>query len=151
MMTGMANIERKASAHWAGDLRGGKGEISSASGVLKDTPYSFHTRFEDGAGTNPEELVAAAHAGCFTMAFSNVLASHGHAPRDLRTEATCVMGPKEGGGFRLTDMRLVVRGSADGLDQEGFQRLAEEAERGCPISGALRGNLQISVQATLEG
>ena len=148
-MTGMASIKRRASAHWAGDLRSGKGEMSTASGVLQDASYSFHTRFEDGQGTNPEELVAAAHAGCFTMAFSNVLKSHGHEPRDLRTEATCVMNQVPG-GFKLAEMQLVVRGSADGLDQQGFQRLAEEAEQGCPISNALRGNLQISVQATLE-
>ncbi|WP_110887583.1 OsmC family protein [Deinococcus yavapaiensis] len=145
----MANIKRKANAHWTGDLRSGRGELSTPSGVLKDTAYSYHTRFEDGQGTNPEELVAAAHAGCFTMAFSNVLKSHGHEPRDLHTEATCVMNQVPG-GFKLAEMQLVVRGSADGLDQEGFQRLAEEAEQGCPISGALRNNLAISVQATLE-
>ena len=143
-------IERKASAVWTGTLREGSGTISSTSGVFTDTPYSFQTRFENEPGTNPEELIAAAHAGCFTMAFSGVLQKAGHEPRQLRTQATVSMAPKDGGGFRISAVHLQVRGSADGLDQAEFQRLAEQAEQGCPVSGALRGNLDITVEATLE-
>lgn len=150
-MEAMATISRKASARWTGNLREGSGVISTQSGTLQEAQYSFKTRFEQGVGTNPEELVAAAHAGCFTMAFSNVLAGAGHAPRVLSTEAECRMESKPEGGFRLATMVLRVRGSADGLDQARFQELAEQAEQGCPISGALRGNLEIQVEATLEG
>ena len=145
----MANIERKADARWNGDLRSGSGTISSASGVLQETPYSFRTRFENERGTNPEELIAAAHAACFTMAFSNVLSQAGHAPRTLATQATLGMDAA-GGGFKIASMQLRVRGSAEGLDQAQFQQLAEQAEQGCPVSNALRGNLSISVEATLE-
>ncbi|ADV66324.1 OsmC family protein [Deinococcus maricopensis] len=144
----MANIHRKANAQWTGDLKSGSGTITTPSGVLQAAPYSFRTRFEDQPGTNPEELIAAAHAGCFTMAFSNVLKTAGYEPRDLATEAT--LGMSMDGGPKLTTMHLVVRGKADGLDQTQFQALAEQAEQGCPVSGALRGNLQITVEATLE-
>ncbi|AFZ69169.1 OsmC family protein [Deinococcus peraridilitoris] len=145
----MANIERKANAQWNGDLKSGNGTISSLSGVLSDTPYSFRTRFENQPGTNPEELIAAAHAACFTMAFSNVLQQAGHAPRTLATDATLGMDAS-GGGFKIATMHLVVRGSAEGLDQQQFQQLAEKAEQGCPVSGALRGNLDITVEAIYE-
>ena len=145
----MANIQRKANAEWTGDLRSGSGTISAPSGVLQGTPYSFRTRFGDQPGTNPEELIAAAHAGCFTMAFSNVLKEAGFEPQSLATEATLTMDAS-GGGFKIASVVLNVRGSADGLDEAKFQELAEKAEQGCPVSGALRGNLDISVQATLE-
>ena len=142
-------IDRKASARWTGDLRGGSGTISSESGVLQEQPYSFRTRFENAPGTNPEELLAASHAGCFTMAFSNVLQGAGHTPKVLSTEATCHMDP-EGGGFKVTEMHLRVRGNAEGLDQAQFQKLAEQAEQSCPISGVMRGNVKVSVEATYE-
>lgn len=142
-------IERTANARWTGDLRSGAGTISSKSGVLQETPYSFKTRFEGESGTNPEELIAAAHAGCFTMAFSNVLQQAGHAPKVLATEAVVRMD-QQGGGFKITGVTLRVRGHAEGLDQAQFQQLAEQAEQGCPVSGALRGNLEISVEAIYE-
>ena len=145
----MANIQRKANAEWSGDLRSGKGTITAPSGVLQNTPYSFHTRFENEPGTNPEELIAAAHAACFTMAFSNVLAGAGHVAQSLATEATLGMD-SSGGGFRIATMMLRVRGRVDGIDQAQFQEFAAQAEQGCPVSGALRGNLQINVEATLE-
>jgi len=143
-------IERKANARWNGNLKQGNGTLSVPSTVLTDTPYSFRMRFEDQPGTNPEELIAAAHAGCFTMNFSGVLERNGTTPEQLETEATCVMTPKEGGGMRISAMRLQVRGRVSGLDQQKFQELAEEAERTCPVSGALHGNMDISVEATLE-
>jgi osmotically inducible protein OsmC len=144
----MANIQRKANAQWSGDLKSGNGTMTTPSGVMQGTPYSFRTRFEDQPGTNPEELIAAAHAGCFTMAFSNVLKNAGYEPRELATEAT--LGMSMEGGPKISTMHLVVRGRADGLDQAKFQELAEQAEAGCPVSGALRGNLNITVEATLE-
>ncbi|WP_027481020.1 OsmC family protein [Deinococcus pimensis] len=146
----MANIQRKANAQWSGDLRSGSGTMSAPSGVFRDTPYSFRTRFENQPGTNPEELIAAAHAGCFTMAFSNVLASAGHTAESLQTEATLEMDAS-GGGFRIGSIVLRTRGRVPGVDQSQFQQFAEQAEQGCPVSGALRGNVNIKVEATLEG
>ncbi len=145
----MSTIERKAKAQWTGDLRAGNGTLTSPSGVLSETPYSFRTRFESAPGTNPEELIAAAHAGCFTMAFSGVLTQAGHAPRNLATEATLGMDSVPG-GFKIVSMHLEVRGSVDGLDQAQFEEMARVAEQGCPVSNVLRGNLNITVQATLE-
>lgn len=145
----MAAIERKANAQWNGDLRNGTGTLGTPSGVLKETPYSFRTRFESAPGTNPEELIAAAHAGCFTMAFSNVLGLAGHAPRQLATEATLGMESVPG-GFKIATMHLNVRGSVDGLDQAQFEEMAHQAEQGCPVSNLLRGNITITVQAILE-
>ncbi len=142
-------IDRTASARWTGDLRKGSGIVSTESGALQEQPYSFRTRFENEPGTNPEELLAASHAGCFTMAFSGVLQSAGHTPKVLATEATCHMDQVDG-GFKVTEMHLKVRGSAEGLDQQQFQQLAEQAEQGCPISNVLRGNVKVSVEATYE-
>ena len=145
----MATIERKADAQWSGDIRSGNGTLTSPSGILKETPYSFRTRFEGAPGTNPEELIAAAHAGCFTMAFSGVLTQAGHAPRNLATEATLGMDSVPG-GFKIATMVLKVRGSVDGINQAQFEEMAHQAEQGCPVSNVLRGNITISVQATLE-
>ncbi len=145
----MANIKRNADAQWEGDLRSGSGRMSTPSGVLTNTAYSFRTRFEDEPGTNPEELIAAAHAGCFTMALSNVLGQAGHAPRSLATHATLEMDAS-GGGFKIGSIVLQVQGQVDGIDQAQFQTYAEQAEQGCPVSGALRGNVRISVEATLN-
>ena len=144
----MANITRTADAQWTGDLRSGSGHLSAPSGVLKDTAYSFRTRFENEPGTNPEELIVAAHAGCFTMALSNVLGQAGHVASNLSTHATLEMDAS-GGGFKIGSIVLQVQGQVDGIDAAQFQQYAEQAEQGCPVSGALRGNVRISVEATL--
>ncbi|MEW6421066.1 MAG: OsmC family protein [Deinococcota bacterium] len=145
----MADIARKASAQWTGDLRSGQGSVSTESGVLKDAQYSFKTRFENGAGTNPEELLAAAHAGCFTMQLSALLAAGGHPPQDLRTEATCEM-VREGQGFKVSTMRLVVRGKVSDIDQAEFERYVQQAAQMCPLSRVMQGNVEITHEAVLE-
>jgi osmotically inducible protein OsmC len=145
----MAQLERRAGAVWEGDLRGGKGRISSESGVLEDVGYSFFTRFENESGTNPEELIAAAHAACYSMAFANTLAEKGYEPQSIETQATCTIASQEGGGFAITQMLLKVRGRVPGIDQELFERIAEEADGGCPVSNLLREGLKIKLEATL--
>jgi osmotically inducible protein OsmC len=145
----MADIQRTAEAMWKGDLRSGKGRIASSSGVLKDTPYSFATRFEDAPGTNPEELIAAAHAACYSMAFAHTLSSKGYQPERIETRAICSLSPQEEGGFKITKMRLETRGQVPGMDEGTFRQVAEEAERGCPVSNLLRSGLEIELDATL--
>ncbi|MCS7222744.1 MAG: OsmC family protein [Anaerolineae bacterium] len=144
----MADIRRTAEAVWYGDLRGGNGKISSASGVLKDVPYSFATRFENSPGTNPEELIAAAHAACYSMAFAHTLSGKGYKPESIETRAICHLTPQPTGGFRITKMRLETRGRVPGLDEATFQQIALEAEKGCPVSNALR-SIEIEVDAKL--
>ncbi len=137
----MAEIRRTAEAFWQGDLRNGKGNLSTASGVLHDTAYSFSTRFEDTPGTNPEELIAAAHAGCFSMAFSGVLGRNNFTPDSLHTTATLIM-ERVDSGWSITRMRLEVEGRVPNIDGATFSRLASEAEQGCPISRLLRPGLK---------
>jgi osmotically inducible protein OsmC len=146
----MADIQRRAEGTWNGDLMKGNGTINSASGVLRDTPYSFRTRFEQEPGTNPEELIAAAHAGCYSMAFAHTLSSKGHQPERIHTRAVCSLSPKQGGGFEITRMRLETTGRVPGLDAATFQQIADEAEKACPVSNVLRNGLQIELHATLE-
>lgn len=144
-------LRRSAHAVWNGDLRGGNGTITAPSGIFTDVPYKFSTRFENSPGTNPEELIAAAHAACYSMAFSNVLAKKGYQPRNIHTQATAIFSPKEGGGYRLSRMILEVDGEVAGLDQNAFQREAEEGERACPVSNLLRPGLDaIEVHAKLK-
>ncbi len=145
----MAELKRTAEAVWKGDLRGGDGRITSESGALEDVGYSFSTRFENEPGTNPEELIAAAHAGCFSMAFANTLAEKGYSPESIRTHATCVLASRQGGGFAITRMLLKVRGRVLGIDQVLFERIAEEADGACPVSNLLREGLEIELEATL--
>lgn len=145
----MADIERSANAVWNGELRGGNGQISSTSGVLESTPYSFATRFEQQPGTNPEELIAAAHAACFSMAFAGTLGNKGYQPQQVTTTATCVLAPQQPSGFKITTMRLESQVKVDGLDDATLQQVAKEAEAGCPVSNALRGGLEIELKATL--
>jgi osmotically inducible protein OsmC len=140
-------LKRKASAVWNGGLKDGKGRISTDSGVLRDTQYSFSTRFENGIGTNPEELIAAAHAGCFTMALSGQLTNAGHAPESLETTATVKM-EKTDAGFTVTNVHLEVRARVPGIDQQGFDTAAANAKAGCPISRLL--NTEITMEARLE-
>ena len=141
-------MQRNASAHWSGGLRDGKGTLSSASGVLKNTPYSFSTRFESQPGTNPEELIAAAHAGCFTMALSGQLASAGLTAQAIDTTATVTL-EKTDAGFAVTASHLQVTAKIPGADQAKFDQAAKNAKEGCPISRLL--NAKITMDAKLEG
>ncbi len=127
----------------------GKGTVGTESGVLKDAQYSFKTRFENGAGTNPEELLASAHAGCFTMQLSALLANHGHTDVDLNTEATCEM-EKDGAGFKISAMRLVVRGKVSGSDQKDFEEHVKQAAEICPLSKIMAGNVNVTHEAILD-
>src|SRR6266481_2578735 len=129
-------MQRKASAHWSGGLKDGKGKLTTGSGVLKDTPYSFSTRFESQPGTNPEELIAAAHAGCFTMALSGQLASAGLTAQAIDTIATVTL-EKTDAGFTVTASHLQVTAKIPGADQGKFDQAAKSAKEGCPISRLL--------------
>jgi lipoyl-dependent peroxiredoxin len=140
-------MNRKASAQWQGDLKTGKGTISTESGVLQETAYSFSTRFESGKGTNPEELVAAAHAGCFTMALSAELGKANLVPASLRTTCTVTLDKGEG-GFAVTESHLQVVAKVPGASQEAFRKAAATAETGCPISKLFK--TKITMDATLE-
>jgi|SRR5690606_10610635 len=137
-------IERTATGIWRGDLRSGSGTIGTSSGVLQETPFTFATRFENARGTNPEELIAAAHAACFSMAFANYLASQGHRPEEIRTRATITLD-----NLAITKMHLVTEGRVPGVDAEAFRRLAAEAEQKCPVSNLLRNGLTITLDASL--
>jgi lipoyl-dependent peroxiredoxin len=139
-------IDRRADARWEGNLREGRGTIRLGSGAFEG-PYSFGTRFENAAGTNPEELLGAAHAGCFTMALSLMLTKAGHAPTRLETTATVHLD-KAGEGFAITGIDLVTRGVVPGQTQAEFQRLAEDAKANCIISKALAG-VPMRLEATL--
>jgi len=136
-----------AVAVWEGKLKEGKGSFKAQSGVFSGS-FSFGTRFEGKKGSNPEELLAAAHAGCFSMALSHALAQGGNAPKRLDTTCTVEFGPKQGGGFEVKSSSLEVRGQVPGIDQAAFQKAAEGAKTGCPISSALK--IQMSVKATLQ-
>jgi osmotically inducible protein OsmC len=140
-------MKRSASAHWQGGLRDGKGSISTDSGVLSETQYSFGTRFENGKGTNPEELIAAAHAGCFSMALSGILTKAGHPPQSIRTTAKVHLD-KQGEGFAITRIDLDTDAVVPGLDDAAFQGHADAAKKGCPVSKALAG-VQIGLTARL--
>jgi osmotically inducible protein OsmC len=140
-------MQRNASAHWTGGLKDGKGAITSASGVLSNTPYSFSTRFEGQPGTNPEELIAAAHAGCFTMALSGQLGAAGMTAESLDTTATVTMEKLEA-GFTVTSVHLAVKAKIPGADKAKFDLAAKNAKEGCPISRLL--NTKITMDAQLE-
>ena len=137
---------RKANAVWNGTGRDGNGHLSSESGVLAATPYSFKTRFENKKGTNPEELIAAAHAGCFTMALAFGLQLAGFTPTELSTEAAVTLEP-EGKGFKISKSALTLRAKVPNLSEADFTRIAGEAEKNCPISKAL--NATITLDAKL--
>ncbi|MBN1247030.1 MAG: OsmC family protein [Anaerolineae bacterium] len=141
----MAQIKRSAQARWEGSLRAGMGQINSESGAIKKQPYSFSTRFEDEPGTNPEELLAAAHAACFSMAFSLTLTEKGHKPEAIETHATCILASQPEGGFKITEMHLSVQGVVPGIDAATFREIAEEADKGCPVSNLLRPGLKIKL------
>jgi osmotically inducible protein OsmC len=145
--TGEITMDRSASAVWHGGLKDGKGTISVQSGVLHETPYSFTTRFENEPGTNPEELIAAAHAGCFTMALSGQLSSTEHTPELLETTATVTM-EKTDDGPTITKIHLVTRAKIANIEKEKFDELAKKAKEGCPISRLLKA-AEITLDAQL--
>ena len=140
-------MKRVASARWEGGLKDGKGTISSASGVLKDTKYSFSTRFEETPGTNPEELIAAAHAGCFSMALSAELGKAGITPQSIATSATVSL-EKLDTGWTVTQVHLDLRAKIPGADKTAFEAAADTAKKNCPISRLL--NAKITLTAALE-
>jgi osmotically inducible protein OsmC len=139
-------MKRQAAAVWNGDLRGGKGKLTTDSGVLSDTQYSFSTRFEKGVGTNPEELIAAAHAGCFSMALSGEIEKAELTPESINTTATLSFEKTEA-GFTITAIHLDVTAKVSGAEQTSFEKIANAAKVGCPISRAL--NVEISMDAKL--
>lgn len=141
-------MQRNASAHWSGGLKDGKGTLTSPSGVLKQTPYSFATRFESQPGTNPEELVAAAHAGCFSMALSGQLAAAGMTAESIDTTSTVTL-EKLDTGFTITTAHLQVKVKIPGGDKAKFEVAAKAAETGCPISKLF--NAKITMDAVFEG
>lgn len=139
-------MKRSGSAVWQGDLKTGKGHISSQSGVLDDAQYGFNTRFEDGPGTNPEELIGAAHAGCFSMALSNIMGEDGVTPDQIATKASVTLEQKVD-GFAITKVHLDVTAAVPGMSEEDFQAAAEKAKSGCPVSKLL--NAEITMDARL--
>jgi lipoyl-dependent peroxiredoxin len=145
-----AQAESTANVSWQGSLLEGSGTITgTGTGVLAGQPITWQARTGGGGATTPEELLAAAHASCYAMAFSHALAGHGTAPTNLEVTATVGFDPKVGGGFEVSFSRLTVRGAVPGVDAETFRRLAHEASQGCPISAALKGNVEITAEATL--
>ncbi len=140
-------MKRKASAVWNGGLKDGRGTISTDSGVLSGTQYSFSTRFEEGIGTNPEELIGAAHAGCFSMALSGQLGNAGLTAESINTTATVTLD-KTDAGFTITAVHLDVKAKVPGADQQAFETAANNAKAGCPVSRLL--NARITMEAKLE-
>jgi osmotically inducible protein OsmC len=136
---------RKAKAVWRGTGRAGTGDLSTDSGVLAKTPYSFKTRFENEKGTNPEELIAAAHAGCFTMALAFQLQTAGYTPTELSTEAAVSLDP-DGQGFRISSSALTLRATVPDLDQATFARIARDAEQNCPVSKVLKAEITLDAK-----
>src|SRR5271169_970761 len=141
-------MQRKASAVWKGGLKDGKGSLSAPGGALNNTQYSFATRFENAAGTNPEELIAAAHAGCFSMALSAQLGSANLTPESISTTVTLSLDKLDPGGWTITSSHIDVVGKVPGADAATFQKYAEAAEKGCPVSKVL--NAKITMDAKLE-
>jgi lipoyl-dependent peroxiredoxin len=141
-------MKKSASATWSGGLKDGQGTISTQTGVMREAPFGFKSRFEDGPGTNPEELVGAALAGCFSMALSLGLGNAGLTPDRIETRAEVTLD-KQGDGFAITTIALNCRARVPGADADTFQRIAQETKQGCPVSKVLRAD--ISLDAALEG
>ncbi|TAL90347.1 MAG: OsmC family peroxiredoxin [Candidimonas sp.] len=140
-------MSKKASAVWKGGIKDGGGTISTESGVLKEAPYGFKSRFENGKGTNPEELIGAAHAGCFSMALSLMLGEAGLTPEKIETQAAITL-VSNATGFQITASHLTVKAKIPGIDNAKFQEIAGKAKAGCPVSKVL--NATITMDATLE-
>lgn len=140
-------MQQTGSAKWQGGLKDGKGLLSTQSGVLKDTPYGFKSRFEGAAGTNPEELIGAAHAGCFSMALSMILGEAGMVADSIETRATVTLD-KEGGGFAITAVHLDVAVRIPGADQAAFDKCAQAAKENCPVSKLLKAPITMDARLT---
>jgi osmotically inducible protein OsmC len=140
------SIVKKASAHWEGDLKSGIGSISTETGVLREAPYGFKARFEGGKGTNPEELIGAAHAGCFSMALSMILGNAGFTADSIDTQAEVSLDQVDG-GFSITAVHLILKAKVPGASQQQFDELTQQAKEGCPVSKVL--NAKITLDATL--
>ncbi|MEO1020690.1 MAG: OsmC family protein [Pseudomonadota bacterium] len=140
-------VKRSGSAVWTGDLKSGKGTISTESGILDDATYGFRTRFENEPGTNPEELIGAAHAGCFSMAFSKALGDEGLTPERIETKADVTLDQVEG-GFAISRVHLTTNAKVPGADQATFDKIANAAKEGCPVSKLF--TAEISLDATLD-
>jgi osmotically inducible protein OsmC len=138
-------MKRSAQAKWQGDLKSGSGTISTATGTLANTPYSFHSRFEQGAGTNPEELLAAAHAGCFTMALSSQLTQAGLKAESLETSCTITLEQKDG-GFAITESHLQLKAKVPGATPDAFDKATKAAKEGCPVSKLYNTNITLDAQ-----
>jgi osmotically inducible protein OsmC len=140
-------MKKTASAHWQGGIKDGKGILSTQSGALADAPYGFNTRFEDQPGTNPEELLGAAHAGCFTMALSKELGEAGMTAESIDTQADVTLD-KSDGGFAITAVHLTLKARIPGADRTAFEHAVESAKNGCPVSKVL--NAEITLEAVLD-
>ncbi|HET6432752.1 OsmC family protein [Dyella sp.] len=141
-------MKKTASAHWSGDIKEGTGSISTETGVLREAPYGFKSRFEDGPGTNPEELLGAAHAACFSMALSLGLGEAGLTADSIDTRAEVTLA-KDGDGFSITAVHLVCKAAVPGADAATFDRVAQATKQGCPVSKVLKA--AITLDASLEG
>lgn len=141
-------VTKKASAQWSGGIKSGKGTLTTESGALKTQPYGFNTRFEGAPGTNPEELLAAAHSGCFTMALSKIIEEAGSTAEDLQTTAHVTL-EKKGEGFEITAIHLDLSGKVPGMDQKRFQECADKAKENCPVSKLFKNNAKVSLEARL--
>ncbi len=144
----MAEIVRKAGAIWNGDSRSGTGTISTESRVLYEQPYNYSTRFESNPGTNPEELIAAAHAACFSMALASTLKKNGFTAKQIETNAECTIQSQDG-GWEISHIQLHARGQVPGIENDQFQKLAQEAGKGCPVSKLLSPGVKIDLKADL--
>ena len=144
----MTEFNRKAGVLWTGDLESGKGLISTESRVIFELPYTYATRFGDEEGLNPEELLAAAHASCFSMSVASRLKENDFTPVHIETTATCTLAPKNG-GHETTNMRLHVRCEVPDIDEETFSRIVMEADENCPVSKLLRSGLDIEITTAL--
>nr|WP_297460119.1 OsmC family protein [uncultured Halomonas sp.] len=142
------SIKKKGSAEWQGSLKQGKGTVSTESGALKQNPYGFNTRFEGQAGTNPEELIGAAHASCYSMALSLILGEDEFEPESIKTEATVSL-EQDSGGFTITAIHLATTARIPGIDQAKFEEAANKAKEGCPVSKLFKA--EITLDAKLEG
>src|SRR5471030_1150530 len=138
-------IHKKGQAHWQGDIKHGKGTISTESGALKKQPYGFNTRFEGAAGTNPEELIGAAHAACFSMALSLMLGDEGHTPESIDTTADVSLD-KVDGGFAITKIALNSTVKLPGIDDAVFEKIIQKAKAGCPVSQLLKAEITLQYQ-----
>lgn len=141
--------ERSGKARWQGDLNEGTGTVSFGDGAFEGA-YSFKSRFEEGDGTNPEELIAAAHAGCFSMALAGILGNAGHEPESIETEAKIRLTPAGGGGFEISRIDLITRATVPGIDADEFAKHAADAKAGCPVSKALGAVREITLDAQLN-